>query len=871
MRNKKRESQDYSRFSLRDLPALCSLFMPIFTVFSVFAMIAGFALICPSEAAAYPYYQNNQNTRDSDDVEAVIESQTLILHENEGWSATISIKNTGTKNFNPGVLSVLSAEYSFNGRIVIQSWADGEISLPVSSMSEIQIPTVKPGETVSAAAEIPADNPILKFMKTTGPKPVEITYETTDSEGYSVSKTVRTFVTFLHDDSQESDEKQLTIVPAIIYSAKNRDADKSKITDIIRNNSNFDGQITFPSNSGNSSSSSNNSGSSDSAGSDSADAGSSNNADNANSTDSTDSINGSDSNSNESSNGNKADGDSENNGSLTLKSLAEKYPSLNIFADPTVHDLTVSNSSIPSDSSEKSEEKSSADSFSIAENAKGIIQPGGEDISAVSQLKTGKSAQNSDKSLEQNSYYSENSGQKDYSDSYSDDSADSSADDSEENSSRSSAYSKLSHFFSNDDLTAKKAEEYAKKMWKNKFREDDRPVAAAWQQEAQWTAQSLAEAKKLGYDTVVAESGFENHETPVTLTTKLTVPTEEGDITVLPANKTLSDIAKGKPTSDHAASQAENSESGRLARLVAQATFTQMESPYSERTILMSFGSSEDFKAADKIFSALEKLNKIRLGSWEDLMNSSPSATGTNSARLLAENEEITDQYLEKINNTAEFFLSSEKRIESFAADTVLSAQREEYKENRSSPSQTDSASDIENWKQKLKNINKELAFFAFGNSMSGADSVTDIANFLIDKLEDSISVEQPTEMHLLTTTANLPVTVTNRLPFPVTAGISGSADSNVFSVMGVKAGYIEAHSSKQIQVPVISNSAGAGTASLNLTDSIGRNFGKSVTARLNSSLRLSDKTGYIIIGLAIFLGIWGLWRQFNRVKDPNE
>ena len=827
MRNKKRESQDYSRFSLRDLPAFCSLFMPIFTVFSVFAMIAGFALICPSEAAAYPYYQNNQNTRDSDDVEAVIESQTLILHENKGWSATISIKNTGTKNFNPGVLSVLSAEYSFNGRIVIQSWADGEISLPVSSMSEIQIPTVKPGETVSAAAEIPADNPILKFMKTTGPKPVEITYETTDSEGYSVSKTVRTFVTFLHDDSQESDEKQLTIVPAIIYSANNRDADKNKITDIIRNNSNFDGQITFPSNSGNSSS--NNSGSSDSAGSDSADAGSSNNADNA------DSTNGSDSNSNESSNGNKADGDSENNGSLTLKSLAEKYPSLNIFADPTVHDLTVSNSSIPSDSSEKSEEKSSADSFSIAENAKGIIQPGGEDISAVSQLKTGKSAQNSDKSSEQNSYYSENSGQKDYSDSYSDDSADSSADDSEENSSRSSAYSKLSHFFSNDDLTAKKAEEYAKKMWKNKFQEDDRPVAAAWQQEAQWTAQSLAEAKKLGYDTVVAESGFENHETPVTLTTKLTVPTEEGDITVLPANKTLSDIAKGKPTSDHAASQAENSESGRLARLVAQATFTQMESPYSERTILMSFGSSEDFEAADKIFSALEKLNKIRLGSWEDLMNSSPSATGTNSARLLAENEEITDQYLEKINNTAEFFLSSEKRIESFAADTVLSAQREEYKENRSSPSQTDSASDIENWKQKLKNINKELAFFAFGNSMSGADSVTDIANFLIDKLEDSISVEQPTEMHLLTTTANLPVTVTNRLPFPVTAGISGSADSNVFSVMGV------------------------------------RNFGKSVTARLNSSLRLSDKTGYIIIGLAIFLGIWGLWRQFNRVKDPNE
>ena len=35
--------------------------------------------------------------------------------------------------------------------------------------------------------------------------------------------------------------------------------------------------------------------------------------------------------------------------------------------------------------------------------------------------------------------------------------------------------------------------------------------------------------------------------------------------------------------------------------------------------------------------------------------------------------------------------------------------------------------------------------------------------------------------------------------------------------------------------------------------------------------MRISDASGFIIIGFAVLLCIIGLWRQFHRKKDPDE
>ena len=57
----------------------------------------------------------------------------------------------------------------------------------------------------------------------------------------------------------------------------------------------------------------------------------------------------------------------------------------------------------------------------------------------------------------------------------------------------------------------------------------------------------------------------------------------------------------------------------------------------------------------------------------------------------------------------------------------------------------------------------------------------------------------------------------------------------------------------------------------LSLQDRQGITFGATQTTHITSALQISDKTGFIIIGIAVLLGALGLWRQFHRKKDPDE
>lgn len=53
--------------------------------------------------------------------------------------------------------------------------------------------------------------------------------------------------------------------------------------------------------------------------------------------------------------------------------------------------------------------------------------------------------------------------------------------------------------------------------------------------------------------------------------------------------------------------------------------------------------------------------------------------------------------------------------------------------------------------------------------------------------------------------------------------------------------------------------------------DRNGAAFGATQVTHITSALQISDKSGFVIIGFAVLLGAVGLWRQFNRKKDPDE
>ena len=64
---------------------------------------------------------------------------------------------------------------------------------------------------------------------------------------------------------------------------------------------------------------------------------------------------------------------------------------------------------------------------------------------------------------------------------------------------------------------------------------------------------------------------------------------------------------------------------------------------------------------------------------------------------------------------------------------------------------------------------------------------------------------------------------------------------------------------------------SGTADATLSLQDRQGITFGATQTTHITSALQISDKSGFIIIGIAVLLGALGLWRQFHRKKDPDE
>ncbi len=81
----------------------------------------------------------------------------------------------------------------------------------------------------------------------------------------------------------------------------------------------------------------------------------------------------------------------------------------------------------------------------------------------------------------------------------------------------------------------------------------------------------------------------------------------------------------------------------------------------------------------------------------------------------------------------------------------------------------------------------------------------------------------------------------------------------------------VPAHGEAQVAFTIRVSTSGDANATIALFDRQGTTFGATQTTHITSALQISDKSGFVIIGFAVLLGIVGLWRQFNRKKDPDE
>ncbi|MCI1219734.1 MAG: DUF6049 family protein, partial [Bifidobacterium sp.] len=408
-------------------------------------------------------------------------------------------------------------------------------------------------------------------------------------------------------------------------------------------------------------------------------------------------------------------------------------------------------------------------------------------------------------------------------------------------------------------------------------------TAYAWQGSGRWTMQALTQAKRQGYATVIASSGFDDRDSATVHTGKYVVPTPAGDVTVLAAQKELSDLARGKATAG--AAHSEHSAAGRLARFMAQSAFYQMEQPYTVRNLLICFDAGTDASSENELMNAIEQAPWLALSDLNALSSAQPYASGSTAAALTSSDSGISAKQTQARDDTLRTLQESRRDISRFG--TSILADESQHKD-ASSPSNSSPSSGSPQalaqqnasskqaraggaWIIKILSCHDSLALHALSGSTSLRAGLASGAKKLASELLGGVRITPTERVTVVSETASMPVTVSNDHPYPVRVKISSLTDSMEIVTERFSTVEVPAHGSTQTTFAIRVSTSGSTTAHLTLLDRQGTQFSIPRATPIISTLQISDMSGFAFIAAAVAFGVLGLWRQFHRKKDPDE
>lgn len=404
----------------------------------------------------------------------------------------------------------------------------------------------------------------------------------------------------------------------------------------------------------------------------------------------------------------------------------------------------------------------------------------------------------------------------------------------------------------------------------------------AWQGNSNWTPVSLNYAIGLGYTTAMQLSGSTDNETdsynPITSYTA-----SSGSIRIINTEETLSNLANGKSTSSTASG--EMTPAGRVNRLMAQMSLGIADStgvwPSNERSasdpnyreFVISLNSTTKASDVELLASALDSASWVNSESLADLMTEDSGSAPTANE---SSDSGITDSDAESTENTASQLADAHRSLDRFFsavidtdnADTSGSSNENPQALSRQDAQQASrSGNDFSLWKSNIYALYNAYALRSF-STLSSTQNMVDSARSLSDELFGNVKVTKPNSVVMVSESVALPVTVVNRNPFPITVTIEASAGTMMLTTQNSQQLTVAGTSEEQTTVDIYTHTSGSSYVELTLLDQNGSEFGSPVTTDVTCNVRLNDKLGYIIIGIAILLTIGGLWRQFHRKKD---
>lgn len=773
----------------------------------------------PSVTPAVTHLALGSTLPASEGLSLTLAKATPIITASSGYQASVTITNKSSQAAQAGTLTLRTSQYSLISSSNAQDWAEGRYNPYLFDLAQVSVPALKRNSSVTVTVTLKADDRNLASLRNWGPKPLEVVYqaaaqpnsgEADPRTGTTLSAHLNTFVTRSHDglDEFKTPQMALTVVMPVVATGWQVRTQTSNTASVNQKNKKLAATLAL--------------------------------VHDPMSTDFPLTLT------------KKAKAYT-----LAQLKLLKDYPHLQSVVDPALlaslrEDNTPTSGKAPA---------SRSVAISLYQAISSISQPYSFDISRLTLdpegfEKAGVSA-----------------------DTWSVQAGDSLASDFQSSSSSSSSQPSST---GENSGQSKKTEENSSSSTPASVAKG----AIAWEGSSSWTARSLETAARAGYKTVIANSARPVADDSIVETGHVVMNTAAGDVTVLVTQSTLTQLAEGQKTSEQAL--AENSDAGRLQRFIAQSAIFQMQQPYVQRNLLVSLGSRTSLANSRALLSALQSADWLKSGTLADLRQGATNvsahfdlAPDGNTAHTHAAS---TARQLSTLTKTLTTLSQLKKNVLVKASAKSSDNPGKEDKTDNPQPlarqnAKSSAEDDVtqDEWLAKLETSHMHLALASFASENADTQNGSaDLTALQADQkmnaeLSNAVSIVKPSVINVFSESAQTPVTVTNRLPYPVKVKLAAQTDTQLTTVSSEKTLTVHENSEAQATLHVRVVGTSQTTLSIQVTDEQGNVLGKPQTTMLYTQLPLNDLSGDILIVLAVVLGIVGLRRQFTRKKDPDQ
>ena len=812
----------FLKASSNAVKSVLTVFTYIITIFAItigvcVANLTSFAQV----ANAYEKSANNKNSN-SGKIIIRVKNATPVVTGTSGYHITFSIESQSGKLPAGRITLATNTTYKFVSSTDLQNWAQGKSRIQTPQyLGFTDVSELAEGKSETFTIDIPADNAILSSIKRWGPKPVSLIYH---SKNYKKIEILHTFMTRSQDGLYTADSNKLHITPIIPLLAQSSEWQANLNYSAIEPNILCENRIN-----------------------DSANMRKENTAAEDNKTDSSVDKNNPNAESNEAeSKGAESKGaESKNTDAKETEKTFENNKSiisLNKNAIKRLHNLeeVVKKHAQLQTIAEKN--TLSAAHLTITPSA--FMQPAGFDISAYAD-------DNNDK-LYESAGINKNAW-------------------SAKLASESNPYGLYCA-----NINQKNTQKNTQQNEQN----NSKIPTYAWQTHGKWTHNALEAAKNNGYDAVIATSGFDTTASHTEVNKSVyDAQTTNGYSRVLISQNILSTLANDNPTSQEAA--AEETQSGRISRLIAQSAFYKMQQPGVSRNMLISFASTSSKDNVDNVMSALEQASWLDFSDINSLSQSSAYQYGKkpdflhNSLPEIPQSSDISSKDAAARSQLLNSLSQTRNQLTRFTKNIIDNNRNQQNSDEGDVQSLAK-----QNAKQKVKKSSKtwgneiiQLHDYLSSLETSGYDgaNITQSLSNLSHELFSAVRIIPPKELTAVSETASMPVTISNNYPYPIKVYLS--ADTHSMEIVTTRKTLITvaANSETQVTLPLRITTSSRAQATFVLEDMQHHAFSDTQSTTISSTLQISDKSGTIIIVFAFVLGALGLWRQFHRVKDPDE